>query len=669
MKQLIAALIFLSISSFAKSQVAVLATVSDIASYSNAATTTLFIKDTIRGGQFLLYSGSDAADDGMIFTDSLSQKWKRVTSNSKINVQWYGAASSRPGHGYTVDTRSKFITIRNYIYSHPAFNTIYIPTDTSLLSDSYYYISDSILFNKPINIIGDGTYAAPTSKIMFAGHKSGFIFQYSYGSSALYTSIQNLYIISSSSIIGGNIDVTKHAITTRVITQIENIVIDQFDGDGIHISACAAPANGDNNNYGNSDGSSIKDVWITYCTNGIFIEGCDANTINLTNTTTNQNARWGIYDNGLLGNMYTKPHCAFNGAGGLTRQNSVVTYGGKNYVAIPGHDGYFGDAADSNYAKRPDTTLGTYWQVVGTMVAAGAWNATTRYYSGGPIAIVNQNAWSNIINSYTEAFQPPIWLNYRSKVDGGDNGAGVKGGVYETVFSGIKYIFNSSLGLPSINDMTQDTIQKYFTISKPAVDYAAPLVVHNDQSRSGSVVVANFETTATSVYLGLKNPYSTGYIGYNVYAMNFYTEGLGGLRAQLNSSGFIPGDNNTLDIGITSAKWRNGYFGTSLFSPLLFGSSSSSGNLTLSSTSHATKGNIIFGSASVYNEPNGYFGLNTTTPSTFLDINSDKIRIRSAKTPSSSSDTGNVGDICWDSAYIYICVATNTWKRVAISTW
>jgi hypothetical protein len=464
-------------------------------------------------------------------------------------------------------------------------------------------------------------------------------------------------------------DVTRHGIATRVVTQIENIVIDQFDGNGIHISACADTTNGDNNNFGNSDGSTIKDVWITFCTNGIFIEGCDANSILIKNSSTNQNRRWGIYDNGFLGNLYLKPHAAFNGAGGLTGQNTVVTYGGLNYAAIPGHDGYFGDVADSNYGKRPDTTVGTYWQVVGTMVAAGAWNATTRYYSGGAIAVVNPNAWSNIINSYTESFQPPIWLNYRSKVDGGDNGAGVRGGVYETVFSGIKYILNSSLGLPSINEVTQDTIQKYFTISKPVIDYAAPLVVHNDQSRSGNVVVANFETTATSVYLGLKNPYSTGYIGYNVYDMNFYTAGLSGLRAQLNSGGFIPGANNTLDIGVSSAKWRNGYFGTSLFSPLIMGGTSSGGNLTLSSTSHATKGNILFGSASAYNEANGYLGLNTTAPSANLDINSDKISLRSAKTPSSSTDTGNTGDICWDSAYIYICVATNTWKRVAISTW
>lgn len=38
-------------------------------------------------------------------------------------------------------------------------------------------------------------------------------------------------------------------------------------------------------------------------------------------------------------------------------------------------------------------------------------------------------------------------------------------------------------------------------------------------------------------------------------------------------------------------------------------------------------------------------------------------------TPSSASDTGIQGQITWDSSYIYICVATNTWKRVAIASW
>lgn len=47
----------------------------------------------------------------------------------------------------------------------------------------------------------------------------------------------------------------------------------------------------------------------------------------------------------------------------------------------------------------------------------------------------------------------------------------------------------------------------------------------------------------------------------------------------------------------------------------------------------------------------------------------NRIGIASAKTPSSATDTGALGEICWDSSYVYVCIAENTWKRTAIATW
>ena len=40
-----------------------------------------------------------------------------------------------------------------------------------------------------------------------------------------------------------------------------------------------------------------------------------------------------------------------------------------------------------------------------------------------------------------------------------------------------------------------------------------------------------------------------------------------------------------------------------------------------------------------------------------------------ARTPSSASAEGKAGEVCWDSDYLYVCTATNTWKRTSISTW
>jgi hypothetical protein len=52
-----------------------------------------------------------------------------------------------------------------------------------------------------------------------------------------------------------------------------------------------------------------------------------------------------------------------------------------------------------------------------------------------------------------------------------------------------------------------------------------------------------------------------------------------------------------------------------------------------------------------------------------ITTSSNAFRITTAQTPASASATGTSGTICWDTSYIYVCTATNTWKRVAISTW
>lgn len=65
----------------------------------------------------------------------------------------------------------------------------------------------------------------------------------------------------------------------------------------------------------------------------------------------------------------------------------------------------------------------------------------------------------------------------------------------------------------------------------------------------------------------------------------------------------------------------------------------------------------------------GKVGISTDAPTALLDVNGDIIRLRTAKTPASAGAAGNAGDICWDTDYIYVCVATNTWKRAAIATW
>jgi hypothetical protein len=69
----------------------------------------------------------------------------------------------------------------------------------------------------------------------------------------------------------------------------------------------------------------------------------------------------------------------------------------------------------------------------------------------------------------------------------------------------------------------------------------------------------------------------------------------------------------------------------------------------------------------------GVVGVGTAAPvlSSGVGVHSagSTFRLSQSRTPASSTATGNTGEICWDSSYMYVCVATNTWRRLAHSTW
>jgi hypothetical protein len=108
----------------------------------------------------------------------------------------------------------------------------------------------------------------------------------------------------------------------------------------------------------------------------------------------------------------------------------------------------------------------------------------------------------------------------------------------------------------------------------------------------------------------------------------------------------------------------------------LSGSSFTSSGWNLRIADNGTTGDLYFdrefggwqSGAMRLERATGNVGLGAT-PTAKLDINSDVLRLRTAKTPASAGATGNAGDICWDASYLYVCTATNTWRRIAHATW
>lgn len=74
-------------------------------------------------------------------------------------------------------------------------------------------------------------------------------------------------------------------------------------------------------------------------------------------------------------------------------------------------------------------------------------------------------------------------------------------------------------------------------------------------------------------------------------------------------------------------------------------------------------------SALTIKRDDAHVGIGTNDPQAALDVNGDSIRVQQSRTPASANAPGNPGEIAWDENYVYVCVAKDTWKRSALSSW
>lgn len=65
------------------------------------------------------------------------------------------------------------------------------------------------------------------------------------------------------------------------------------------------------------------------------------------------------------------------------------------------------------------------------------------------------------------------------------------------------------------------------------------------------------------------------------------------------------------------------------------------------------------------------WGTTLNTAVSGVDARVTALEAKSVAVPSSSTSTGTAGQSSYDASYLYVCVATNTWKRVAwtAGTW
>jgi len=199
---------------------------------------------------------------------------------------------------------------------------------------------------------------------------------------------------------------------------------------------------------------------------------------------------------------------------------------------------------------------------------------------------------------------------------------------------------------------------------------------------------ARFKTTGSDFYIGTESstggaffPGSTAYsaVLYNASStpLHFYTAAV--VRATIDSSGNVGIGTTSPSAKLHVATAGNNYIvshnTTGSTSALLLGAESGSTALYSWTTVGGSTGvplKFVTGASEAMRlDTSGRLLVGTSSQSggSLLQVNDDRIRIASSKTPASASDTGTAGEICWDADYIYVCTATDTWKRTAISTW
>ena len=89
-------------------------------------------------------------------------------------------------------------------------------------------------------------------------------------------------------------------------------------------------------------------------------------------------------------------------------------------------------------------------------------------------------------------------------------------------------------------------------------------------------------------------------------------------------------------------------------------------NEIISLRANVVAANSVIGTKSVYSNSNVAAYMPTYSGSIGGTITVGAL-LQAPQYTKASNATGTVGQICWDSNYIYVCTATNTWKRVALT--
>jgi hypothetical protein len=177
-----------------------------------------------------------------------------------------------------------------------------------------------------------------------------------------------------------------------------------------------------------------------------------------------------------------------------------------------------------------------------------------------------------------------------------------------------------------------------------------------DNAPTLAAYLANSGTTANNAIFALNNSTSFGTAPFgNAFAVS--GENAGGFSAFRRTTADSPGQNLTVQAGGATVGATD----------------KAGGNLILRAGTSTGTGEGQVRIATSAPGATGTADNGTTTRATFDSTGAvftgNRVNVATSKTPATATAAGTAGDICWDSGFVYVCVATNTWKRSALATW
>jgi hypothetical protein len=313
-----------------------------------------------------------------------------------INPMWFGVVEGNSaganGAGNSVAMAALLATLRFRAVNPSAF---YQGAEAIRFLAGYFEFADTIDLTEGTFIIegtdtgfpaGRGTilkFPAGVSGIRVQKHNTsgatGAVAEHKGGDGSV---LRNLALLGAYD----GTEAEAHGIHLRARALVENVHIDDFEGDGIYGNATA----GGGSNEGNANNSRILGGRVANCRNGIYVAGADANIWSVTGIDVSSNRQWGIWDTSFLGNTYVACHSGENGVSELGSPSACVSYLGNRYGVIVGQDA--GASTNAPSGTAADNAWWYYISAGGTHTNFPTWASGTTYRAGGAYHTDDPNA-------------------------------------------------------------------------------------------------------------------------------------------------------------------------------------------------------------------------------------------------------------------------------------